>query len=241
VNPFDFLNENRSRLHVLGYLLSFRLYRDRIDALSPIVRDYLVGRMRFVRKVELAPFTFAPLGEELVANRVFEKQNLVVWAGSLHEGKDPLFFLGAVLRMRDALIRSGTKVVIAGRGELESSVREFITANAMDSFVEVRFYENVLEILKYSKLFVSTQKVTNYPSRVLLEAYALNNQVLCLDTGDSALFKKFIDIEIVREKEFDAVFSEKISGLSARTVNNSLDGIEAGNRKFMEWFQEYYR
>jgi hypothetical protein len=120
-------------------------------------------------------------------------------------------------------------------------VREFISANAMDSFVEVRFYENVLEILKYSKLFVSTQKVTNYPSRVLLEAYALNNQVLCLDTGDSALFKKFIDIEIVREKEFDAVFSEKISGLSARTVNNSLDGIEAGNRKFLEWFQEYYR
>jgi hypothetical protein len=64
VNPFDFLNENRSRLHVLGYLLSFRLYRDRIDALSPIIRDYLVGRMRFVRKVELAPITFAPLGEE---------------------------------------------------------------------------------------------------------------------------------------------------------------------------------
>ena len=127
-----------------------------------------------------------------------EKQPWVVFSGRLIPEKNPLLFVEAC-----ALVREGLKdqmpnfrIFILGAGPLEDEVRALVDQRGLRPWTQqMGWMEHVETILGRASVFVSLQRMDNYPSQALLEAMASCAAVVATDVG---LTWKLVDDEVGR-------------------------------------------
>lgn len=141
---------------------------------------------RYIHKISITPCSFT---DYELFKPTEDKENIVSFVGRLISEKNSILFLESVLRLKILYpqIVSGWKFVIMGKGRLEEKVREFINKYSLNRIVELTSSYSSHELLSKSKIFVSLQYPTNYPSQSLIEAMATENAVIATDDEDTRL------------------------------------------------------
>jgi len=141
---------------------------------------------RYIRKINITPCSFTDY--ELFKPAV-RKENIVSFVGRLIPEKNPILFLETILRIKSLYPEAilNWKFVIVGKGKLEKKMRGFINKYSLNEIVELSSVHSSHELLSKSKIFVSLQYPTNYPSQSLIEAMATENSVICTDDEDTRL------------------------------------------------------
>jgi len=157
--------------------------------------------------------------------RPLEKQNLVTFAGRLEQVKNPLLFIHSIPDI--IKIFPDTRFIIYGTGTLEDAVRKRIVDLKLENFVSM-LSGDIWPVIGTSKIFLSLQKDTNYPSQSLLEAMACCNAIVATDVGNT---RKIIDdsVGILVQSSPEAVSKAVISLLSDNIKCEEL-GNNAMNR-----------
>lgn len=112
-----------------------------------------------------------------------DKERLVCYACRFIERKNPLVMARAACRFVQAY--PDWKVVILGRGELESAVR---SETAEEARVEVAFVPDPGSYFARAQVMVSIIETGDYPSQSVLEAMAHGCYLILADRGQSARF-----------------------------------------------------
>lgn len=178
---------------------------ERIDVLNPLNFEQFKRRRSTRDKVVLNPGSFVDL-DRFPAEA--HKQNWIAFAGRFAEGdpKNAIRFVDAIPEIHEQLAHAGVpdpKFVLMGDGVLESKMRAMLSEDRYRGIdVSIRFEQSPAEVLKYSKVFVSVQKESNYPSKSLLEALACGNLPVVTDVGETRL---------IAAPEFSAYVPENFS------------------------------
>lgn len=157
----------------------------RVDALNP-VND--LGRIVLKQsKVVISPGSFTD-PKRFAPDE--HKSLWIVWAGHLEPHKQPLLFVDSVAAARKQLggKSAGWDFHILGGGNMFPEVQQRIAALQQEKHIQVWGYvHDVAAFFAKSVICVSTQRDTNYPSQVLLEAMSCENAVIATDVGDTRL------------------------------------------------------
>lgn len=155
---------------------------DLIDSLYPTLA-YAAGR-RYRHKIAVSPCSFTDTEEFRPANR---KSNMVVFAGRLIEEKNPLLLVSALtlLNRTASGVLTGWKVILLGEGPLEKELRRQIIEGGLDTIVSVGRAHCISTYLRQARVFVSLQRIENYPSQSLLEAMSSGCAVIATDVGET--------------------------------------------------------
>jgi glycosyltransferase involved in cell wall biosynthesis len=157
----------------------------RVDALNP-VND--LGRIVLKKsKVVISPGSFTD-PKRFVPDE--HKWPWIVWAGHLEPHKQPLLFVDSVAAARKQLDDKaiGWEFHILGGGNMLPEVQQRIADLQQEKHIQVWGYvHDVASFFAKSVICVSTQRDTNYPSQVLLEAMSCENAVIATDVGDTRL------------------------------------------------------
>ncbi len=193
--PFLFLRGRRPK--VVFSLVSYPAFLERIprtsrlvfemfyrgaDVIDSLYRNFMEICPRHRRKTRVTPCSFTDYG------RFFPeagKEKWIVFAGRLEQRKNPLLLLESIAGIADDLRQRQWKCFIFGKGELEGAVRNFISSNNISDIVAISSAPDISGILNRSSIFVSLQKLENYPSQSLLEAMAAGNAIVATDVGDT--------------------------------------------------------
>ena len=164
-----------------------------VDLLYPSSLDFI--KRIAGNKVSVTPGTFTNL--ELFCPTVKEK--LILFAAArLEEAKNPMLLVKAVSIICDEIKNSRYKVKILGKGYEEDIIRNYILENNLSEVVELVGYVRTSDLIPKASVFLSLQKIENYPSQSLAEAIACGCYVIVTDVGDSrkcanAAFSDFIE------------------------------------------------
>ena len=77
-------------------------------------------------------------------------------------------------------------MIIKTKHSMQKMSQRGIHKNLLD-IVEIFSTRNTYEILNKSKIFISAQKYTNYPSQCLLEAMSSENAIIATNVGETSL------------------------------------------------------
>lgn len=126
-----------------------------------------------------------------------EKQPWVVFSGRLIPEKNPLLFVEACALVREQLKgqKPNFRMFILGAGPMEDEVRALVDQRGLCPWTHMGWMEHVESILGQASVFVSLQRMDNYPSQALLEAMASCAAVVATDVG---LTWKLVDDEVGR-------------------------------------------
>jgi glycosyltransferase involved in cell wall biosynthesis len=126
-----------------------------------------------------------------------EKQPWVVFSGRLIPEKNPLLFVEACALVREQLKgqKPNFRMFILGAGPMEDEVRALVDQRGLRPWTHMGWMEHVESILGQASVFVSLQRMDNYPSQALLEAMASCAAVVATDVG---LTWKLVDDEVGR-------------------------------------------
>ncbi|PNV80067.1 MAG: hypothetical protein C0196_03510 [Dictyoglomus turgidum] len=143
---------------------------------SSILRPYL-------KKVRITPCSFTDYNEFKSA----KKENVVTFVGRLIKEKRPFLFLEVIRILRDRYpdVIKNWKFIILGDGYLKRKIMDYIERNNLSDLVFTSSSYSSKEILKKSKIFVTLQILTNYPSQALIEAMACENAVIATKDDDT--------------------------------------------------------
>lgn len=243
VNSDEFLSQNRSKIHTVYYRLSFLLNRKRVDALSPLIKDYIsIKKLANSEDIKVPPFTFYSLSESDFRVDFEAKENLVVWAGAFIELKQPFLLLYFIKKNKNTLQEKGVCFYFCGKGKLENEMQSFVKDNKLQELVTIKYCTDPKQILRKSTFFVSTQKYTNYPSQAILDAYVEGNIILSLDSGDSRKFLETLDdILFTNYRNFDFDLNHLLESNININIKERAKKIKKGNEMFLKWFIETYK
>jgi glycosyltransferase involved in cell wall biosynthesis len=119
---------------------------------------------------------------------VSEKEDNVIFLSRLFPYKNPMLFLQAVEIFNKCYPESSKiNFYIIGEGDLEEDIKEYINSNNLINTHFIGSEPEPATYLKKSKIFVSLQKVNNYPSQSLIEAMACENAIIASDVGETRL------------------------------------------------------
>ena len=149
-----------------------------IDALSEGVRTDLVWRGLSDQKITVSPGSVVDLDHYQPDPK---KEPWVVFAGRLIEEKNPLLFLEAVPTILQAVPDS--RCFLLGEGPLRPLVEGALDRLHLRGLVETGFHTDLAPVLSKARLFVSLQRLDNYPSQSLLEAMACGTATVATDVG----------------------------------------------------------
>jgi len=103
--------------------------------------------------------------------------------------KNVIPYVACLPSIQDFLDHNGvkdTRFFILGFGPLESRVRSILGGAEYSRIpIECYFEPHPEKVLQSSKIIMSLQKFTNYPSRSVLEAMACGNLPIITDVGES--------------------------------------------------------
>lgn len=151
-----------------------------VDLLYPSSYN-LINKMT-KQKVTVTPGTFTNLD----FFHPKKKEKLILFAAArLEEGKNPMLALSAVNIEKEYLRDNGYYVKVLGRGYEEEKLRNYIAEHGISDIVEISGYLRTSEVLPRAAVFLSLQKLENYPSQSLAEAIACGCYVIVTDVGDS--------------------------------------------------------
>jgi glycosyltransferase involved in cell wall biosynthesis len=201
-----------------------------------------------VKTINTLPFTFyhpRKIVKLHAKSLSIPKQNLIVWAGRLEIYKNPLFAITIARKYQTLLRQHDFRMVIAGKGALEDAIHAEIQRYRLTDIVSVEYYHDITKLFLKSKIYISTQIITNYPSQALIEAYICNNVILCSDTGDSRLFEKYMpdSIFFYKKDNFPEVFQSMLARYADNTavaINNDTSYLLDGVKQFVEFFTSNY-
>lgn len=167
-------------------LLSRLLWRRSrgIDSLYPSFSSTADGR-RYAGITSVSPGSFT---DPELFRPTWPKRKIITFCGRLVEGKNPLFLVEALARIgsTDAAFLREWQVIFLGDGPLRGELRRRVADCGLSSVVEVRFGECVADIMNASRIFVSLQRLENYPSQALLEAMAAGNAAVATGVGQTS-------------------------------------------------------
>ncbi len=112
----------------------------------------------------------------------------IAFSARLEPDKNPILFLEAALEVLKEYPE--TKFHMLGEGSLVREINGFISSNNLTGNVNFRFHKNPPEVFAGTRVFVSLQTGTNYPSQSVIEAMACGNAIIASDTGDTNLLVK---------------------------------------------------
>lgn len=156
-----------------------------VDVLNP--KNYLI--IRKLKKFQRISCT-AGLSPHSPVGKTYQRVDKVVFLGRL-EWQKGIDFLLEVLETLDKLLAKKTlevEVHIVGEGSLSSVINSFLKDRSFSQLRVFSYWSNdVHQVLKDAKVFVSLQRYSNYPSRALVEAMCHGVVPVISNTGDSRL------------------------------------------------------
>lgn len=168
------------------YSFNFALENsDYIDFLSPFIVEGVKKRNVKIKEnsIVIAPCSFT----DYEKCRIGDKSRFeIAFCSRLEPDKNPMMFLEAAKLIHKKYPE--TKFHLLGEGTLVYEIDNFIKQNYLQTAVNFQFHKNPPEIFANTRVFVSLQKNTNYPSQSALEAMACGNAIVASDTGDTNLF-----------------------------------------------------
>jgi len=199
----------------VGSGIGIPLYREAlrrarvVDALTESIRDMLV------RQEGVPPARIRVSAGSVVDTERFRpaetKRPWVVFVGRLIPEKNPRLFVEACAlvhaRVPDA------RFFLFGDGELKADVTARLRALGLESCTEIGWRDRVQDVLAEALVFVSLQRLDNYPSQALLEAMACGTAVVATDVG---LTWKLVDESVgVRVRATPEAVAEGVTSLLA--------------------------
>ncbi|TLY30569.1 MAG: glycosyltransferase family 4 protein [Nitrospirae bacterium] len=175
---------NRNLAGLVGVPWALPIYRFAlarcalIDALTEGVRADLVGRGLSDPKIIASPGSVVDLDHYQPESK---KEPWVVFAGRLIEEKNPLLFLEAVPTILQGV--PGVRCFLLGEGPLRPLVEQALDRLHLRGVVETGFRADLAPVLSRARVFVSLQRLDNYPSQSLLEAMACGATTVATDVG----------------------------------------------------------
>jgi len=175
-------SESYMKFRSLIYIYPALLLANHIDCLNYTT----TLRKHFPKKsISTAPNSFSDNDRYYYKGNYSDKENAVSYVGAFEDIKQPLLFLEAVKLIYK--VNSSIKYYMIGSGTLLNTIVEII-----DTFpanlklkIHVGYSDNPIEFLNKTKVFLSLQKIDNYPSQALLEAMLAQNYVVATNYGDT--------------------------------------------------------
>lgn len=170
VHP-NFFRESEKKNILMKYITSFLLkHSNKIDFLNPYIYKKIMKEFDFLdkNKYSVSPCSFIEHTNKGLKD--IKKRKKIMWMGSFEEQKQPMILLRAIKEISSILRKNDYSVEFYGKGSLENSMKKYIELNNLNDLVKIGFVKNTHDILEEASVFVSSQKYTNYPSQVLLEA-----------------------------------------------------------------------
>lgn len=157
-----------------------------IDCLDTRIREKIVNRFPDnTDRVFASPCSFIDYNHTKPDFNM--KENTICFVGRLLDFKG----IDLLLKVIPGIIeKTSFRVLILGRGEFESEIRELIDKFHWQSKVTLSYSTNPKKELKKSKIFLSLQRDENYPSQSLLEAMACGNSIIATNVGLTHLIVK---------------------------------------------------
>lgn len=157
---------------LLNYILYFILFSGayKISFLNPSVYKKSLKRYSFInnKKISIPPCSFIKHSDKSL--KQINKNNIIMWMGSFNRNKQPMLLLEAVNEIKELIRIKKYSVEFYGKGKLEKQMNNYINKYKLNDIIKLKFTKNTSKVLKEASFFVSSQKLTNYPSQVLLEA-----------------------------------------------------------------------
>lgn len=212
-NSYNFFEDDTGGLRRKSHFWLCLLGASKLDVLNPDNFDKFREKRASRNKAVLNPGSFVRL-ENFVYSR--EKRNWIVFCGRFAEGdpKNVLRFARAIPSIYARLRERGVgdiKFFILGEGPLEQELRTLVSGEEYRGIDIVVGFDNAPEkILQYSKVFLSLQMYSNYPSKSLLEGVACGNLPVVTDVGESRLiahdgFAEFVPGEFSTDELASAI------------------------------------
>lgn len=212
-NSYNFFEDDTGGIRRKSHFWLSLLGARKLDVLNPNNFDKFVEMRMSRKKAVLNPGSFVRL-EKYSYSR--DKRNWIVFCGRFAE-RDPknvLRFARAIPTIHARLRERGltdVKYFMFGEGPLEQELRGLVSGPEYEGIdIFVGFDSSVQRTLQHSKVFLSIQKYSNYPSKALLEAVACGNLPVITDVGESRMvaedsFAKFVRGEFTSEELAEAV------------------------------------
>lgn len=169
-----------------------------------------------------------------------KKENVIVFASRFNPPKNPVLFSNTIKKLFDNKTLNNWRVIIRGRGALETEIIEILSQYIEDGKVDVGFSGELYKDFALAKIIVSVIETGNYPSQSLFEAMSYGLIPVISKTGNSIekynheevvfceldqddLQKKITELVIKFEKDDDYYrsSSEKIQSFSKDLTNKS--------------------
>ncbi|MBQ8164281.1 MAG: glycosyltransferase family 4 protein [Clostridia bacterium] len=205
----DILYSN-SFLRKAGYNFAVKASH-RVDCLYPWIFDDF--KTRYSKKtITLTPCSFTDFNKFFAAP---EKEKNIIFSGRLVPLKNSDLFVDAMIKIKEQLDGKGYKCLLCGDGDpvIRNSLEDKIKHDKCEDIIKLIGYADMAEILPYSRIYCSLQKISNYPSQALIEAIACGNY--CIATQHQ-------NDDLLIRPEF-ATFIEESADSLAEAVLNAIE------------------
>jgi glycosyltransferase involved in cell wall biosynthesis len=224
---------------MVGSGLGYRLYRAAlhrartVDALTQGIGDALRGEGVRASRIRVSPGSCVDMDRFQPAAA---KRPLVVFSGRFVEEKDPGLFVEACAVVHRLVPEA--RFLMLGDGPLRGQIHERIRRHGLEDCMQVQWSDAIEGVLSEARVFVSLQRMDNYPSQALLEAMACGAAVVATDVG---LTGKLVDEAIgFRVKATPAKVAEAIADLLEHPAHAAECGRRARERVLREHSMEAY-
>lgn len=209
------IHKNSNRFNYYKLILLFYNISDVTEILNP--RLEMEGWLKN-NKYLISPCSFS---DEKIYGPA-QKENIIVFAGHLYENKGINFLKKIIM---SSLLRD-YEIHVYGdsiSGDLQSEIFKSWLINEQKNNLKLKFSHShdMSNVYKNSKLFISLQQTSNYPSQSVIEAMYSGCSVLMTNTGDSKLFGICEYIEYIDENIDIEIFWDKVNKLSKYAELNS--------------------
>lgn len=180
------------QLNIKGLISTFLAFFEstKLDFLDPQLTKQIQNIFFWKKKdISNTPGSFVDT-KYYKAEDVKNKKNWLTFLGRFEDVKQIIPFLKSIPTIDKVLKNNGIvdhEFFILGYGSLEDKMSSYIKNNKNFENIKLHIYfeKEPLNILRYSKVFYSLQKHTNYPSKSLLESLATGNIPIVTDNRDT--------------------------------------------------------
>lgn len=174
-----------------------------------------------------------------------KKENIITFVGSLTPQKNPILAIeGFEIYLQSSNLISKPILHIIGKGplaeELERRINKLNKKFGNNTAILHKDDNLLLETLAKSRVFLSLQNHTNYPSQSLMEAMIFGNDIIATDFGDTNEMVKPLNNNIlVFEKDAQLINNALHELLSRPAAFNIRNAEFIRNNHNVELFAKY--